>query len=284
MRHATCLLMLFLSAGCSSGQIEPSQASPSMGLSQKPAPAAGNAGAEPEAIQRKIVRTAEIRLVVEDFAKSETALKSVIRNQRGAYVAQAETGGSAGSPRRGLWRIRVPNDSLEMFVDEVVKLGYPEKNRTDSKDVTEEYYDLDARLKNKKVEENRLLEHLVKTTGKLEDILKIEQELSRVRSEIEQQEGRLRLLANLTSLSTITVEIQEIKSYVPPQTPTFVSSIGSTFSRSWEALQAFLQTICLLLVALTPWLPLVALGLTPAWIYIHRRNRAAKPGIGSPTA
>ena len=62
-------------------------------------------------------------------------------------------------------------------------------------------------------------------------------ELSRVRSEIERMQGRLRALSNLTSLATVTVTASEIKGYVPPQAPTLATRISRTFAASLETLQ-----------------------------------------------
>ena len=87
----------------------------------------------------------------------------------------------------------------------------PQKNTTDSQDVTEEYYDVEARIKNKRVEEERLLKHLEQSTGKLEDILKVEKEISRVRGEIERQQGRLQYLDKLSALTTVTITLHERK-------------------------------------------------------------------------
>ena len=85
--------------------------------------------------------------------------------------------------------------------------------------MSEEYFDLDARQAAKKVEETRLLKHLADSTGKLDEILAVERELSRVRSEIERMQGRLRALSNLTTLATVTINVSEIKDYVPPRAP-----------------------------------------------------------------
>ena len=104
-------------------------------------------------------------MIVEDFDRAEEAFKQLISQQKGCYVAQAEVTGSAGSPRKGHWKVRVPVEQFEAFVEAVTKLGGPQRNSIDSKDVTEEYYDLEAHIKNKKVEEQRLLKHLEKSTG-----------------------------------------------------------------------------------------------------------------------
>src|SRR5262249_13120461 len=152
------------------------------------------------------------------------------------FVAQSEIIGSAGSPRQGHWRLRVPADQVEACVAAIAKLGIPEKNSVDSKDVTEEYYDLEARIKNKNAEEGRLQGYLddKKATSKLEDILTIERELNRVRGEIDQAEGRMRMLSNLSTLATIEVTLREVKDYVPSQG--FAAQIGGTFSGSLDAL------------------------------------------------
>ncbi len=212
-------------------------------------------------------------VIVEDFDRAEEAFKQLISQQKGCYVAQAEVTGSAGSPRKGHWKVRVPVGQFEAFVEGVTKLGVPQRNSIDSKDVTEEYYDLEARVKNKKVEEQRLLKHLEKSTGKLEDILAVEREIGRVRGEIEQQEGRLRLLANLTTLTTVSITIQEIKNYIPPRAPTFASTIASTFSSSLDALIAFGKGLVLVAIALAPWLPVIAVVVVPAWLVIRRQLR-----------
>jgi len=234
------------------------------------APAAGPV----MSLSRKIVRNANIKVIVTDFAQTERELKNLFGAHKDAYVAKAEISGSPGAPRSGLWTVRVPIAAFDSFIEELLKLGVPQKNSIDSRDVTEEYYDVQARIKNKKVEEERLIKHLEKSTGKLEEILKVEAEMSRVRSEIEQMEGRLRLLANLSELTTINLQIQEIKDYVPPQAPTFSSNIASTFLNSYELLLGFGKNLILLVVALIPWLPLIAFVVIPSWYLIRKQTRA----------
>ena len=103
---------------------------------------------------------------------------------------------TASSARNMAWRI--PVDQFHAFVSAVGRLGEVRQNHIGSQDVTEEYFDLEARIRNKREEEKRLIKHLADSTGKLDDILAVEKELSRVRGEVEQMEGRLRFLANRT--------------------------------------------------------------------------------------
>jgi hypothetical protein len=230
----------------------------------------------PENLTRKIISKADVRVIVDDFDRAEQQFRELISRSQRAYVARAEIVGSSGSPREGHWTIRVPASQFSEFVTAVTKLGVPQKNTIDSSDVTEEYYDLEARVKNKKVEETRLLKHLEASTGKLEEILTVEKELSRVRSEIEQQEGRLRLLASLTAMTTVTVALQEIKNYVPPQAPTFSTTVSSTFFNSVERLVGFGESVVLVCVALGPWLPVIAVIGLPIWLFARRYLRRAR--------
>ena len=148
------------------------------------------------------------------------------------YIAEESTTGSPGSQRSMHWKMRVPVDQFESFVQKVVALGELERNRRTSQDVTEQYYDIEARIKNKKAEEKSLTKILDERTGKLEDVLKIETELSRVRGEIEQLEGKIRVLENLSSLATLTLNVREREKFEPP--PPAAADFPTQVARTWE--------------------------------------------------
>jgi hypothetical protein len=242
-------------------------------------PASAAQPAEPSATAgRKIIYNAHIDLVTEDLGKLEPTLTKLISTQK-AYVADSERTGSAGSSRRGSWKVRVPVDTYDAFVKGVVALGELVSLKADSQDVSEEYFDLDARQVAKKVEEARLLKHLTDSTGKLEEILTVERELSRVRSEIERMQGRLRALANLTALATVTITVSEIKDYVPPQAPTLGTKIARTFAGSVDSLRQLGEALLIAFVAVVPWLPLVFLGLVVVF-WIARKASRRIPDIG----
>jgi hypothetical protein len=224
---------------------------------------------------RKIIYNGHIDLVTEDLAALEAKLLKLIE-ERTAYVADSDRTGAAGSNRRGTWKVRVPVEGYDAFVKGAAALGEVVSLKADSQDVSEEFYDLDARQAAKKVEEQRLLKHLTESTGKLDEILAVERELSRVRIEIERMQGRLRALANLTSLATVTITASEIKGYVPPQAPTLGTKVARTFAASLDSLQQFGEAVLIACVAIVPWLPLmfVVVGLV---VWIARRSMARYP-------
>lgn len=236
------------------------------------------AGAVPKAsgLARKIIYTAEVSMVVEKLNPAQQKLMELVR-KHGGYIAETNIGGASGAPRNGRWKIRVPVNGYQNFLDAISKIGEVQTLTTGSSDVSEEYYDIEARLRNKRLEEKRLLEHLNRSTGKLNEILQVEKEISRVRGEIEQMQGRLRVLANLTSLTTVTVTIQEVKDYIPPAPPTFATEIARSFSGSFGGLLNFGKGLVLLAVTLLPWAIAGLIVTLPLWIALRRR----RPDAGS---
>jgi uncharacterized coiled-coil protein SlyX len=75
--------------------------------------------------------------------------------------------------------------------------------------------DVESRLKNKRIEEARLLEILEKKTGDLKEVVALEQAISEVREQIERMEGRMRYLTEKVELTTITITAREVQDYVP---------------------------------------------------------------------
>ena len=143
------------------------------------------------ALSRKIIYDGEVDLIVKDVDPVGKQVVTLVQDARG-YIAEQSTTGSPGSQRAMRWKLRVPVEQFESTVQKVLALGELERNTRTSQDVTEQFYDIEARIKNKKAEEKSLTKILDERTGKLEDVLKIETELSRVRGEIEQLEGKIR--------------------------------------------------------------------------------------------
>jgi hypothetical protein len=86
-------------------------------------------------------------------------------------------------------------------------------------------------------------------------------------------QGRLRMLANLSSLATVDISASEIQNYVPPQAPTLGTRIARTFAGSVENLSRFGEAILLFIVALIPWIPFALLGLLILFWSIRRTSR-----------
>jgi hypothetical protein len=160
----------------------------------------------------------------------------------------------------------------------VVGLGIPVTNAVDSQDVTEEFYDLKARIDNKKTLEQRFIVLIQQANGRFEEVIRLENELSRVRGEIERMEGSLRRLADLSSLSTVTVTLREEQNYVPPQAPGFGGQVSATFGQSIQILLTVGRFLVLTAVALGPWLPFPLAALV-AFRFWRKRTDRALPSV-----
>ncbi len=160
-----------------------SQESAAAGMAKSPQPPGA------ETLQRKIIHTATLTLAVEHFDPVPEEVAALV-DRFGAYVARSQITGAAGSLRRGQWTVRVPVERYAAFLLAAGKLGEVRNVNPDSQDVTEEYYDVDARVRNKKQEETRLNDLLAKAAGRLDEVLTLVREVTRVRGEVEQLEGR----------------------------------------------------------------------------------------------
>ena len=127
-------------------------------------------------LDRKIIYNATVELVVEEFSGMPERVVALVKKYD-AYVASSGLGGSSGENRRGSWTIRVPVVKFEEFINATKGLGELVNVSTRSQDVSEEYYDVEARIRNKTKEEERLLKLLEERPGKLEDVIAIEREL-----------------------------------------------------------------------------------------------------------
>jgi hypothetical protein len=232
---------------------------------------------------RTIIYTANVQLAVEDFTGVPERVKELVA-KAGGYVASSNLSGSTGSSRHGTWTIRVPVDRFDEFVSASKELGELISSGTSSSDVSEEYYDVEARIRNKTKEEERLLKLLEERPGKLEDVIAIERELSRVREELERMQGRMRLLQDLTSLTTVELSIKEIRGYEPPQTPTLATRVRRSFNESLAALQNTGEWLLLAVVGIAPWLSVALVFSAPLLVLVRRRGLKASDAPSNESA
>ena len=277
---------LLLAGGCGAAREAPrtgqeaapieSPARPSAGGERPTADALNRQAAEQ---QRKIIYEAELSLIVEDVSAVEREVARLVK-EHGGYLAQSSIDRTQGSRVTGCWVARVPVDKYETFRQAASQLGVAEKVNQTAQDVTDQYVDLQTQIANKKRLEQRILELLAKPGSEMKDVIEVERELGRVRGEIEQMEGRLRYLENRTAFTTVTIRAVERHDYVPPQAPTFLGRIRRAWEGSLAALLRFAQGLTILIVALFPWLVVLAVVLVVIiWLKRQlRRRRSPKSG------
>lgn len=159
------------------------------------------------AIVRRIIKTGEMSLEIKSLPETVEQIKAIAEGA-GGYIADTSVNQNAEEIRNGSVKIRIPAEKFPDVYAKLLALGKAFNYSEMANDVTEEWVDVEARINNRKAEEQALLA-LLKRKGELDDILKIQQEIFRVRGEIEQAQGRMRYLKDQVSLSTITVTLTE---------------------------------------------------------------------------
>jgi hypothetical protein len=186
-------------------------------------------GALPSAEERMIVRNGYMELVVSDVLAVRNDIARLATNYGGYPVSSSIRGEE--EDLRGNITIRVPDDLFEQALAEIRGMGVrvTEEN-TSSYDVTEEYIDLQSRLKNAEAAEQQYLTILEQATD-VEDILMVYERLTDIRQEIEQIKGRIQYLERTSSMSLIEVHLQPEASAKP------LARAG------WNALEVFKSAI-----------------------------------------
>ncbi|MCA8992098.1 MAG: DUF4349 domain-containing protein [Planctomycetaceae bacterium] len=256
--QAVALIVFTLIHGCGGAQVPP-----------EAMPATVNSAQESDT-GRKVIYSADLTIYVDDFSSVPEQIVK-LAEQHKAFVADSSQDGYQGRSPSGQWKLRVPSEQYRSLLQDCGQLGDVVSQHETTQEVTEEYYDLTARLATKREEEQRLLEHLKVDTKELADILAVETELTRVRTEIEQLEGRQRFLDNEVALSTVWLRIEEVRNYRPQQQASrFGERMTLAWSQSLQLLGDFLQVLAICLVALIPWL---AMLLMPVGLIIYLTRR-----------
>jgi hypothetical protein len=222
--------------------------------------------------ERKIIFTGTLDVEVKEFGEARKQLDALV-GQAKAYYSKTEILGDSGKKRSGLFVIKVPVEQFQSLVNDITLLGNPIKNHTDSQDVTEEFVDTTARVKNLKAEEEVLNKLLKEAGSRLEDVFKIREHIRNNRLEIERNEARVQALGKMAALSSLTVTLREIEAYIAPVVPkptepvvpAFAERADSTWNESYANLKSLTQVVALAGVAVAPWLPIAVVAGLGIW-------------------
>jgi hypothetical protein len=226
---------------------------------------------------RKVIQNAEMTIESDKPEEGQQKI-GVIAEKHGGFVVISESKHNEAASQNVASTqvnvvVRVPAQQFQATIDEIRAVGGRILHEKSSgQDVTEEYIDLEARIRTKKALEAQFLE-IMKQARKVEEALNVQRELASVRTDIERLEGRHRFLDNQASLSTITVTLATPAPIVTATTAGFGDSVKQAFGNSVDVAAAIILGFIRLVIVLVP----VALLLgIPAWIiYRFVRRRVA---------
>ncbi len=176
-------------------------ASPEASSAQSQAPAALPAN-------RKLIRNASVDLEVQSFDDSLQKITTLANDAHG-YVATSSSQKQENGKLRGQVIVKVVPENLDSFLTNLRALGGLKNQTLGTEDVSKQYFDTGARLKNAQAMEQRLLDILKTKTGKVTELLEVEKELGRVREQIERMQGELKFMDAQVQFATVTISLAE---------------------------------------------------------------------------
>jgi hypothetical protein len=226
-----------------------------------------------------IARTVSLSLIAKDFESARASLEDLLARHNG-YAADLNVATPQGAARSLQASLRIPAAQLAAVLAELKALGRVELETQNGEEVTQQHADLVARLKNSRETEQRLQAILTQRTGKISDVLEVEQEIARVRGEIEQMEAEHKNLEHRVDFATIDLKLsEEYKAKLDSAAPSISTQIHNAAVNGYRNVADTLLSIVLCFAEYGPvlvfWLLVLALPATIVW----RRWRQATAAI-----
>lgn len=209
---------------------------------------------------RKIIRNADINLETKEFNASVEKLLCVVE-ELGGYISQANVYvyNSYYELHSAYYTVRIPAEEFDQFLTYREEMGTVSSTNIWTDDVTDSYFDMEARLESLETKRTRLLE-LLEQAEDMEDIIVLESELSDTIYEMESLTGSLRRLDDQISYSTINVYIDEVRETTEPVAlpKTLGERISQQFRNTINGLVDFGENFIVWLVGASPVLLILA--------------------------
>ncbi len=224
---------------------------------------------------RMIIKNGDLTIEIEKYDESMVQVQKITESL-GGFISDSRMEIHYSGVKSGNIEIRVPSEKFETAMIEYKKLAKKvEAEGAKGTDVTEEFFDLEARLINKKKAEARMQE-ILKAAKTVREILEVERELTGIREDIERFEGRRRFLADQASLSTIRLTMHEPYPVSISSSGGFWATIGDGFVKGFKGFAVILSGTIAFLIA---GLPVFALIFLIVYLIIHAIRRARRKKI-----
>jgi hypothetical protein len=202
----------------------------------------------------QLIKTAEISLKVDSIEKTLQTVAKLVQQKDGDILSlQDDRPDDNVSRHLASMQLRVPQEKLEVMLDELAVLGTVQNRNIKAEDVTNQLVDAEARLRNYRKQEVTLLK-IMERSGSVGDVLKVAQELSNVRQTIEQVDAQLKNLRNQVAYSTIRLRLMDAVVPLPSQ-PALDSQVKETWNQATHAVGSLTTTLIKLIIWLAAFSP-----------------------------
>jgi hypothetical protein len=220
-----------------------------------------------------IARTVSLSIVAKDFAASRSLLDSVLARHHG-YFGQLNISTPENAARNLQASLRIPASELPAALADLKKLGRVETESQSGEEVTQQHFDLVARLKTSRETEQRFRAILQQRTGKLSDVLEVEQEIARVRGDIETMEGEQKELEHRVSFATVALQLtEEYKAQLNPPAASISTRIYNAFVDGYHNASETLLGVVIFFAVNGPTILIWIAALALPAIFVWRRYR-----------
>jgi len=220
-----------------------------------------------------IARTVELAITVQNFSSARSRLDAILIRHRG-YAAQLTISGDPSSRGSLQASLRIPVSELNSALAELKALGHVERESQSGEEVTMQHADLAARISNARETELRLKDILRTRTGKVSDVLEVEQQISQTRGEVERMEAEIQALETRVDFATLSLNLTtENKANVSELSPAAATRIHNALVSGYTDVRESVIGLIVWVLSSGPQILLWLLILASPGFWIWRRWR-----------
>ena len=227
---------------------------------------------------QKIIRTANLGIEVPAGRLDDklTEVETLIRSQGGYISGSTAQAPSGDGLRTGTFNFQVPAANFDVTLDALRKLGKVQSFNVSGQDVSLQYVDLQARLKNAEAQRDAI-QALLARAQTIQEIIQVQNQLGQITAQVEQLKGQIDYFDHATSFHTVSVTLREAG--LPARSP---SDEWGTRTALADALHNFVTTLNYAIVALGAVGPFILLGVIGFGGYRVWRSRSKAAAAGAP--
>jgi len=236
--------------------------------------AAGQALADPNQVSHgpSVIRTATLQIVAKDFNHVRGAVELIL-DSNGGFADQLSLSADPGSVRVLHGTLRVPGTRLTDVLARLRALGQVTQDQQNAQDVSDQLVDLDARVRNARATEQRLSDLLKNRTGKLTDVLEVEQQITRVRLDIERLDAEKTNMSRRVAYATIDLTISEERKALAPGPLPLLTQLRIATADGLQHAVDMVVGATLFVLRAGPTLLLWGIAAAAAWTIVKRVRR-----------
>lgn len=210
---------------------------------------------DPSSPEQKLIKRYRVTLETTEYDRTRSEISALVESYGGYFSSSSERGGGTSSGRRssryGEFTVRIPAEKLDEFISELGGKGNVISSNLTTDDITESYYSYQSRLDALALQEQRILDMMEKADS-LDYLIKLEDKLSQIRSEINELNYKLKYYDKSVDYSYATISLCEVIEYTEESDVTFISRLGNAVKKTFVVFGKVVGELLIAIVWLFP--------------------------------